>query len=79
MKIAAPSKINLYLRICGTLPNGYHEIETLFVPLADPCDELDIEFIDDGRGDIHVSSDVPLPAEQLGEPSRFTREPTQSR
>ncbi len=63
MKIAAPSKINLYLRICGTLPNGYHEIETLFVPLADPCDELDIEFIDDGRGDIHVSSDVPLPAD----------------
>ena len=63
MKIAAPSKINLYLRICGTLPNGYHEIETLFVPLADPCDELDIEFIDDGRRDIHVSSDVPLPAD----------------
>ncbi len=61
MKIAAPSKINLYLRVCGTLPNGYHEIETLFLPLSDPCDELDIEFTEDGRGEISVSSDLPLP------------------
>lgn len=61
MQCTAPSKINLFLRICGTLPNGYHEIETLFVPLADPCDELDIEFTDDGKGEIRVSSDAPLP------------------
>ena len=38
----APSKINLYLRVCGKLPNGYHEIETLFLPLNDPADKLEI-------------------------------------
>ncbi len=63
MKRTAPSKINLYLRVLGTLPNGYHEIETLFVPLSDPADELELEFSDDGRGEIRVSADVPLPAD----------------
>lgn len=63
MKVTAPSKINLYLRVCGKLPNGYHEIETLFVPLSDPCDELEIEFTDDGRGKLHVTSDADLPAD----------------
>ena len=43
-------KINLYLRVCGKLPNGYHEIETLFLPLNDPADELEISFRDDERG-----------------------------
>lgn len=57
----APSKINLYLRVCGKLPNGYHEIETLFLPLNDPADELEISFRDDERGEITVNSDAALP------------------
>ena len=57
----APSKINLYLRVCGKLPNGYHEIETLFLPLNDPADELEISFRDDERGEITVDSDAALP------------------
>ena len=57
----APSKINLYLRVCGKLPNGYHEIETLFLPLNDPADKLEISFRDDGLGEIAVDSDTALP------------------
>lgn len=36
----AGCKINLGLRITGKRPDGYHELETLFYPLALPCDEL---------------------------------------
>ncbi len=61
MNVRACSKINLYLRVCGTLPDGYHEIETLFLPLNDPADELEISFRDDGRGELDVSSDTALP------------------
>ncbi len=37
MKIQAPAKVNLYLAILGRLPNGYHELETVFhtVSLSD--------------------------------------------
>jgi 4-diphosphocytidyl-2-C-methyl-D-erythritol kinase len=36
------AKINLGLHITGVLPNGYHSIETVFVPIP-LCDELSIE------------------------------------
>ena len=48
--VRAVSKLNLYLRVLGELPNGYHEIETLFLPLTTPSDELEITFRDDGNG-----------------------------
>ncbi|HPS02347.1 MAG TPA: 4-(cytidine 5'-diphospho)-2-C-methyl-D-erythritol kinase [Candidatus Sumerlaeota bacterium] len=37
LSLSAPAKINLYLRIAGRRPDGYHDIETLFqrVELAD--------------------------------------------
>ena len=35
-------KVNLYLEIVGHERNGYHELDTLFYPLASPCDELSI-------------------------------------
>lgn len=34
MKLTAPAKINLHLRIVGKRPDGYHDIETLMVPLG---------------------------------------------
>ena len=33
MTVFSPAKINLYLRILGKRPDGYHELETLMLPL----------------------------------------------
>ena len=42
MKVLAPAKINLYLKILGKRPDGYHDLETLMCPLA-LADEIEIE------------------------------------
>jgi 4-diphosphocytidyl-2-C-methyl-D-erythritol kinase len=47
VKQAAPAKINLYLHIVGRRPDGYHDLETLMVPIS-LGDQLDIELIADG-------------------------------
>lgn len=39
----APSKINLYLRVTGRREDGYHLLESLFLPLADPADHIAID------------------------------------
>ena len=33
-------KVNLTLRITGVRPNGWHELDTVFLPLAEPSDTL---------------------------------------
>lgn len=33
-------KINLYLRVAEKLPNGYHVLDSLLVPIAEPHDQL---------------------------------------
>ncbi len=40
MTMLTPSKINLFLRVAGRRPDGYHELETLFFPLKNPCDSV---------------------------------------
>ena len=35
-------KINLGLHVVGRRPDGYHDLETLFLPVTDLCDELEI-------------------------------------
>ncbi len=35
-------KINLGLHVVGKRPDGYHDLETLFVPVMELCDELEI-------------------------------------
>ena len=35
-------KINLGLHIVGRRPDGYHDLETIFLPVTDLCDELEI-------------------------------------
>ena len=42
LHLRAPAKLNLYLRVLGKRPDGYHEIETLFERI-DLADELTIE------------------------------------
>ena len=41
--LIAPAKINLHLEILGLRADGYHELRTLFYPVAVPCDLLKIE------------------------------------
>lgn len=40
--LTAPCKINLGLRIRGRRPDGYHMINSIFYPLAQPCDLLEL-------------------------------------
>ncbi|MCW5199872.1 4-(cytidine 5'-diphospho)-2-C-methyl-D-erythritol kinase, partial [Desulfobulbus sp. F1] len=42
----APAKINLYLKIIGRRPDGYHEIETLMQKVA-LYDEVELSFADE--------------------------------
>lgn len=37
--VDAPAKLNLFLEVCGKRPDGYHQLETLMVPIG-LCDTL---------------------------------------
>jgi len=56
MKIFSPAKTNLYLRITGKRPDGFHELETLMVPLS-LGDWLEIE--EDSSGKTTLSCNQP--------------------
>ena len=56
-----PGKINLYLKVTGKRPDNYHTIESIFLPLAEPSDDVAIS-TDALPGSILVAcSDVLLP------------------
>ena len=59
MDYFAPAKVNLSLRIVRRREDGFHEIDTLMVPLA-LCDVLEIERRDAG-GLVFSCSDLSLP------------------
>jgi 4-diphosphocytidyl-2-C-methyl-D-erythritol kinase len=46
--LPAPAKLNLYLRVTGRRPDGYHLLETAF-QFIDLCDELSISVREDGQ------------------------------
>ncbi len=46
--LPAPAKINLFLHVLARRPDGYHEIQSAFVPL-DLCDVVDLTARDDDR------------------------------
>jgi 4-diphosphocytidyl-2-C-methyl-D-erythritol kinase len=58
LRLAAPAKVNLGLRIVGRRPDGYHELESLFVPL-DWGDELAIDVAPGGAITLRVHGDEP--------------------
>jgi 4-diphosphocytidyl-2-C-methyl-D-erythritol kinase len=39
---SAPAKINLFLRVTGRRADGYHELDSIFIPVS-LCDRIDIE------------------------------------
>jgi 4-diphosphocytidyl-2-C-methyl-D-erythritol kinase len=43
LSIQTPAKINLYLDVRGRRTDGYHEIETVFLPVPDLVDTLTLE------------------------------------
>ncbi|MBO7173982.1 MAG: 4-(cytidine 5'-diphospho)-2-C-methyl-D-erythritol kinase [Burkholderiaceae bacterium] len=55
LNLPAPAKLNLFLHITGRLPNGYHELQSVFV-LIDLCDRIDLRMTQDGQ--IHRTGDV---------------------
>lgn len=66
MILRACSKINLFLKVTGILPGGFHSIETLFFPIQDPADELELRFLSDGKRMISVECGHPAVPENNG-------------
>jgi 4-diphosphocytidyl-2-C-methyl-D-erythritol kinase len=58
--LPAPAKLNLFLHVTGRRADGYHELQSLMVPIA-LADTLDFELRDDGG--IARSGDVVGPLE----------------
>jgi len=46
--LPAPAKINLFLHVVGRRPDGYHELQSVFVPI-DLCDTIDVCAAEGGR------------------------------
>lgn len=57
MKIKSPSKTNLFLRVIRKRSDGYHEIETIFLPLRNPSDTITLTDSKDGK--LNVTCSVP--------------------
>jgi len=61
--VPAPAKLNLFLHVTGRRDDGYHLLQSVFVPI-DWADTLHFERRDDGRLQRHDLGD-PLPGDDL--------------
>ena len=48
LDLLAPAKLNLFLHIVGRRPNGYHELQSVFI-LVDLCDTVKLTLREDGK------------------------------
>jgi 4-diphosphocytidyl-2-C-methyl-D-erythritol kinase len=63
----APAKINLFLRVTGRRPDGYHELDSVFVPIS-IYDRVDIEVRPARSASVQLSCDsgaIPADARNL--------------
>ncbi len=58
--LTAGCKVNLGLRITGVRADGYHELDSVFVPLAAPNDRLDIAPLPEAAPGIRVRCDAAI-------------------
>lgn len=60
-RVTTGCKINFFLRIKEKRPDGYHDLESLFLPLSDPSDTLQITLLPPHicQGGLQVSCDTP--------------------
>ena len=61
--LETPGKVNLFLQVCGRRPDGYHEIETLYHPLAGITDTVSLRFPEHGEIRMTCSS-AALPSDE---------------
>jgi 4-diphosphocytidyl-2-C-methyl-D-erythritol kinase len=62
MRVLAPAKVNLSLRVLGRRSDGYHELESLVVPVS-VFDELELEHHPEGRLEFSCDADG-VPADE---------------
>ena len=53
----APAKINLFLRVTGRRADGYHELDSIFVPIS-ICDRITLEIRPAGSAAVTLRCDV---------------------
>ena len=58
LKTAAPAKINLSLKLVGKRQDGYHLLDSIFVPVNSVVDDISIT-LSDGDFSVRMSSNVP--------------------
>jgi len=61
-EILSVSKINLFLKITGKRTDGYHEIESVFLPLQNPADNVRLAPGENGKLELSAS-DPELPCD----------------